>query len=125
MLGLSSSTASHAEPFEPGKGSNDRRREHGRTGAHRSAAYPLKWGRDPPFSPRRDATKRPSYRDFKLAARKNPRTDLSRGAFKGPRSEIEQGGRWIDCSSLNETPGDGASPQSGALKLRMRSERKS
>jgi hypothetical protein len=30
-LGLSFSTASHAEPFEPGKGSNVRRREHGRT----------------------------------------------------------------------------------------------
>ena len=43
-MGLSNSTASHAEPLEPGKGSNRivRRREHGRTGAHRSAAYPQK-----------------------------------------------------------------------------------
>src|ERR1700733_2705020 len=77
MLGLSNSTASHAEPFEPGKGSNRtvRRREHGRTGAHGPAAHPLKWGRDPPFSPRRDATKRPSYRDLALAARTNPHPD--------------------------------------------------
>jgi hypothetical protein len=31
-----------------------------------------KWERDPPFSPRRDATKRPSYRDLGFAARENP-----------------------------------------------------
>src|SRR3984957_20705687 len=51
MLGLSSSTASHAEPFEPGKGSNVRRREHGRTSAHPSAAYPLKVGTRPSVQP--------------------------------------------------------------------------
>src|ERR1700722_14222111 len=51
MLGLSSSTASHAEPFEPGKGSNVRRREHGRTGAHRSAGYPQKVGTRPSVQP--------------------------------------------------------------------------
>src|ERR1700727_526160 len=106
--------ASHAEPFEPGKGSNVRRREHGRTGAHGPAAHPLKWGRDPPFSPRRDATKRPSYRDLGLAARKNPRTDAfreSRGAFREPRSEIEQTGRWITCSSPDETPHQATPPR--------------
>src|SRR5580704_1102994 len=41
MLGLSSLTASHAEPFEPGKGSNVRRREHGRTDNRGPAARSL------------------------------------------------------------------------------------
>jgi hypothetical protein len=42
------------------------------------------WGRDPPFSPRRDATKPPSYREIRLAARKNPKPDViaQSGALK-------------------------------------------
>src|ERR1700722_2327701 len=71
-------------------------REDGRSSLCRIPAK--KSGRDPPFSPRRDATKRPSYRDLGLAARKNPRTDAfreSRGAFREPRSENKKTGRWI------------------------------
>src|ERR1700691_429831 len=59
-------------PSSPGKA---RTFEGGNTGGRALIALShtrQKWGCDPPFSPRRDATKRPSYRGFRLAARKNP-----------------------------------------------------
>src|SRR5580704_8030957 len=105
MLGLSNSTASHAEPFEPGKARTGSF-EGGNTGGRTLKALPharFKMSARPSVQP--PAGRNEGALIQRLGAHgKDKSAPGPRGAFREPRSEIEQDGRWITCSSLDERP---------------------